>query len=298
MPTIERPALHHAQNFLHSSALVRRLIARSSLTPDDAVLEIGPGRGIITHALAVRCRRVHAVERDARLAAALRLRFAANDHVTIHTGDFLRCSLPDGPYKVFANIPFFATAAIVSKLTSGISPPDDTYLVMQREAALRYLGVPTETLVALLLKPWFEPAIMHRFDRHDFAPAPSVETVLLRLRKRVPPLLAATDAQAYRDLVISCFTAWRPTLYDALRPLCGARRCDDLWRHLRLACAVTPSDLDFERWLALFHRFADTGDAALWLRMSGAEQRLRHQQAGVRKVHRTCVAARHGARAR
>jgi len=100
---------------------------------------------------------------------------------------------------------------------------DDTFLVVQREAAERHCGVPSETLAGLLLKPWFAPSIVHRFHRDDFTPKPSVEVVMLRLRKRGPPLVASEDAQAYRDLVVSGFTAWRPTIGDALAQPFGQR---------------------------------------------------------------------------
>jgi 23S rRNA (adenine-N6)-dimethyltransferase len=286
------PHISYSQNVLRSRSLAEGLIACSSITPNDVVLEIGPGGGIITAALAARCRRVLAVERDPRLASSLRDRFGGDPRVTIHAGDFLRFPLPAGPYKVFANIPFFATAAIVAKLTSGVSPPDDSYLVVQREAAARYLGEPVETLVALLLKPRFEPTVEHRFDRRDFAPVPGVETVLLRLRKRAPSLLTSSEEDAYRDLVAHAFTVWRPTLYDALRPLCGARRCEYLWRTLRLPRAVTPARLSFEQWLAIFRQLASADIVALWRTVAGAEHRLRLQQANLQKIHRTRSPAR------
>lgn len=284
---VVHPRIAYSQNFLRSRSLVERLLARSSITADDVVLEIGPGRGIITAALAARCRHVLAVERDQRLAAALRQRFKGDPRVAIHARDFVCYPLPAGPYKVFANIPFFATAAIVAKLTSGISPPDDAYLVVQREAARRYLGAPRETLVSLLLKPWFDATIMHHFDRRDFAPVPGVEAVLLRLRRRGSPLLAPCEAQRYRDLVISCFTTWRPTLYEGLCPLCGAHRCEAIWRQLRLSRAATPTSLSSGQWLEIFRRLAGADAAPLWPRVAGAEQRLREQQAGLRKINRT-----------
>jgi len=74
--TQERRSVRYSQNFLHDRRLVGRLLARSSIGPDDVVYEIGPGRGIITEALAARCRRVVAVEKDPLLAARLQRRFA------------------------------------------------------------------------------------------------------------------------------------------------------------------------------------------------------------------------------
>jgi 23S rRNA (adenine-N6)-dimethyltransferase len=189
----------HTQNFLRDPALARALVDRAGLRSTDLVYEIGAGTGTITAALADRCRAVIANEIDGPLCGALRSRFAGRPNVEVHCGDFIGEALPSEPYKVFANPPFDITSEIIGKLVSAEHSPDDTFLVVQREAAARYRGVPDETLVGLLLKPFFAASVVHRFRRDDFVPAPSVEVVMLRLRKRGPPLVAPDDARAYRD---------------------------------------------------------------------------------------------------
>src|SRR5260221_10337250 len=94
--------------------------------------KIGPGKGIITKCFARRCKQVVAIENDPQLVAALRRRCANTPNLTIHEGDFLQFRLPNVHYKVFANIPFNISAAIVTKLTTSACPPDDTYLVVQK----------------------------------------------------------------------------------------------------------------------------------------------------------------------
>ena len=69
--------------------------------------------------------------------------------------------MPRKPYKVFANIPFNITTAIVIRLTMAQYPPEDAYLAMQKEAAEKFLGKPHESLYAVLLKPWFEVEMVH-----------------------------------------------------------------------------------------------------------------------------------------
>src|SRR5215213_7675673 len=184
MAQLRHHRIAYAQNFLCSPELVERLLDRSGIGPDDLVIEIGPGRGVITERLAARCRQVLAVEQDPDLAEELRVQFAHAPNVALFAGDFLGFPLPLTTYKVFANIPFNITAAIFGKLTSGNSPPVDAYLTVQREAADRFLGIPRQTLVAVLLQPWFQPTVVHRFLPVDFAPRPGVEVVLLRLRRR------------------------------------------------------------------------------------------------------------------
>ena len=140
MSASNRQRVLYSQNFLKDPNLVALLLDQSSLESDDVVYEIGPGKGLITRQLALRYRQVIAIERDPHLSAWLQREFASWSNVTIHYGDFLFYNLPRQPYKVFANIPFNITAAIVAQLTAAQRPPEDAYLCMQKEAAEMFLG--------------------------------------------------------------------------------------------------------------------------------------------------------------
>lgn len=281
MATDLRRSVIYSQNFLRSRRLVARLVDQSSIRSDDLVLEIGPGRGIITRELALRCRELWAIEKDPLLARFLEQQFAACPNVRIQQADFLAAPLPREPYKIFASIPFNRTAAILARLTSPLRAPQDAYLIVQREAAARCTGVPVESLYSALLKPWFEPSLLHRFQRSDFVPAPSVEVVMLRLHKRGPPLVAASKAQAYRDFVTHGFTAWQPSLRAAFAGSFNRSRFLSMAHDLRIDPDLRPSQICFEQWLALFERLHAAGCIAASCRFAGAERRWR----GSRLVH-------------
>ena len=285
MPRRSGPARWHTQNFLRDPGLARMLVDRAGLNDADLVYEIGADTGTITVALADRCRAVIANEIDRRLCDALRMRFAAQPRVEVRCGDFLAQPLPPAPYKVFANPPFDITSDLIAKLVGSANPPEDIFLVMQREAAARYRGVPNETLISLLLKPFFAPAVIHRFHRDDFVPVPSVEVVMLRLRKRAPPLVALEDAQAYRDLVVSGFTAWKPTIGDALAASFGRRAARRLLATSAVDATLRPAQVPFDAWLRIFAEFVRMPQP-LRDRIGGAEARLRRQQSHLRKQHR------------
>jgi 23S rRNA (adenine-N6)-dimethyltransferase len=270
--------LRHTQNFLKSRRLVEDLLRRSSIGPADLVYEIGPGRGRITACLVARCRQVVAVEADPRLIALLRGRFAREPRVAFHAADCRQFPLPTEPYKVFASIPFDITAAIIARLTGGPRTPEDLYLIVQREAAERFLGSPRETLSSVLLKPWFEPTIVHQFARDDFDPAPRVDVVMLRLRKRGPPLIAPWETIPYRDFVVTGFTGSRPTA-SGLRLGPFGKLPPRQLRALGIAAAHGPSAIPFEQWLALFAHYRQTGAQQAWAAITGSERRLREQQA-------------------
>ncbi|HZU77177.1 MAG TPA: rRNA adenine N-6-methyltransferase family protein, partial [Dehalococcoidia bacterium] len=191
------------------------------------------------------------------------------------------------PYKVFASIPFNRTAAIVRALTDAPVPPEDQYLVVQREAAERFSGRPATTLPAVLLHPWFEIGITHRFQRTDFTPVPGVDVVLLRLAKRGPPLVAGARMALYRDFVTAVFTAWQPTVADALRRLGGAAWAERVAATAEVAVCAPPSRLPPADWLSLFEAFARLADVRAQHRVTGAWARLEGQHRRLKKRHRT-----------
>jgi 23S rRNA (adenine-N6)-dimethyltransferase len=281
---------HHriafSQNFLRSPQLIDRLLDRSGVCADDLVIEVGPGRGVITERLAARCRQVLAVEQDPILVEELSARFAGTCNVALFAGDFLSFPLPLTAYKVFANIPFNITAAIVGKLTSGTSPPIDAYLAVQREAADRFLGIPRQTLFAVLIQPWFEPTVVHHFRPTDFVPRPGVEVALLRLQRRSEPLVAPGDAALFEDFTTYVFTAWQPTVREALARILPRQTIADIERAVGVSLDRSPSAIPFTSWVSLTGIFSSVAGARRSA-VQGARERLEQQQGHLQKVHRT-----------
>jgi hypothetical protein len=109
---------------------------------------------------------------------------------------------------------------------------------------------------------------------------------MLRLRKRGPPLVAPEHAQSYRDLVVSGFTAWRPTIGDAFAASLGRRAARRLLGTSPLDPALQPAQVPFDAWLRLHAAFIRM-PGALRDRVGGAEARLRAQQAHLRREHRS-----------
>lgn len=284
-----RPSIFYSQNYLKDPRLVSTLLGKSSISRDDIVYEIGPGKGIITGQLARYCKHVVAIEKDPRLIALLLQKFAHEPGVTIREGDFLQYHLPRRPYKVFANIPFNITSAIVTKLTTTERPPEDAYLTMQKEAACMYLGKPNEILRSVLLKPWFEVEIVHRFRRRDFVPEPRAEVVMLRLHKRGPPLVSHKNRQLFRDFVVYSFTTWKPTLEQILKGVFSRGQLKYIKKILGINTGATPTALSFEQWLKLFEFFLEEGNRQAMCTIAGSEKQLNRRQKQLHKIHRTRI---------
>lgn len=250
-----RPEL--SQHFLRRSGLASQLVRQIALAADDLVVEVGPGRGMLTAALLDTGARVLAVEADPALAALVRERFGRA--VEVVEGDFRRFVIPEGA-RVVANLPFAITSDAVRQITT--SGARDAHLIVQREAAERFAGAPhaPETLMSLLLKPWWHVEVLRPLRRVDFDPPPSVDCAFLWLARRDPPLVR--DAESYHAFVRRSFGRAR-TMREALRASFTRPQAERLARDLRLPLDAPPSAATFEQWLALFRASTHLAEAAL-----------------------------------
>jgi 23S rRNA (adenine-N6)-dimethyltransferase len=244
-----------SQNFLRSSKLVRSLLDTSSISSADIVYEIGPGRGIITAQLAQIARKVVAIEKDPNLARQLCMRFQDVDNVKIIDRDFLRYHIPDREYKIFANIPYNITACVVRKILYTLPVPVEAYLVMQKEAAEKFSGSPSETQFSVLVKPLFDIQITRVLRRTDFEPVPNVDSMLLHIKKRPSALVSKEDTFLYRSFVRYGFGTWKNSLKLIFKPIFTYQQWKHLSKDLNFPVNAVPSELTFEQWLGLFECF-------------------------------------------
>ncbi len=189
------------QNFLRSPKLALFLIGHSNIKKRDLVIDIGAGSGVITSALAKRCRKVIAVEKDTETAKRLRENLARQNitNVEVFEGDFREMKLPDEPYKVFANPPFSLSAEVFYKLLSlenldgkickkeGEAPrrPEAIYLILQKQLALKLIITERHYTSQLgrLLTEDYATKIRLPLKPTDFTPPPKVPTVLFEAKK-------------------------------------------------------------------------------------------------------------------
>ncbi len=284
-----RNSIKYSQNFLRDIQLVQRLVEKSSIGSNDLVIDIGSGRGIITEILSSRCRKVIAFEADFSLVEKLKQKFSDNSKIQIQAGDFLASRLPSEPYKIFSNIPFNKTADIIRKLLNTPNSPSDSYLIVQKESALKYTGSPLskETLFSVTIKPWFELTVEHNFQRTDFDPRPNIEIVLLRIRKRETPLISENQAKYYKDFVSYAFNRSNPNLKRGLRDVFTSTQFSRITQTLHANESVTPTQLSFDQWLNLFQSFLTLVDNNKKMVVAGSVAKLEKEQLGLEKVHRT-----------
>ncbi len=200
--------------------------------------DIGAGSGIISAALAGRCKQVIAIEYDTRLIATLRENLSRYDNTAIVQTDILTYNFPTTPYKIFANIPFHLSSPIVRKLTERDNPPKSIYLIVQKQFAQKLLMDTTSFTgqIGAAITPLFSTRIRYKLQHTDFSPPPAVDTVLLEIKLRDEPLITSARMPAYREFIEQCFSRQK---YFA-----------------ELGQTKRPSELRTEDWIALFDSHA------------------------------------------
>jgi len=218
------PRKRDGQHLLVDPNTVRRIITAAGLAPGDVVLEVGPGIGSLTLALAGAVDRVVAVEIDAGFVTALAEVLADLPGVEVVHGDALAVDLvalvDGGPARLVANLPYnVATPIVVEALASGAFT--DAFVMVQREVGERWAAVPgdaTYSGVSAKLGVLADVSIELHIPRAVFLPVPNVDSVMVRLVRR--PDAPAPDHYARIATVIdAAFAQRRKTLRNTLRAL-------------------------------------------------------------------------------
>lgn len=221
------------QNFLVDANILGHIVDAASLGADDVVLEIGPGIGSLTQALAGRAGRVIAIEIDRELVQVLRELFSETPHVQIVEGDALKTDfsalVPAGtPIKVVANLPYYITSPLIFHLLEQEVPLEVAVLMVQAEVADRLAAAPGSKIYgSLSVAVQYQAAVdtVIRAPRTVFMPQPQVDSKVVRLRPR-PFTPAAKDEALFFSVVRGAFAQRRKTLRRALQPLARTHGID------------------------------------------------------------------------
>ena len=232
-----RPRKGLGQNFLVDPVHRGRIVVAAELTPEDVVLEIGPGPGVLTELLLQQAGRVVAVELDDRLIPFLRERFAASPHLAIVHGDILKLDVtalmsgvvPEGPlaassgYKVVANLPYYITGAVIPHVLEATQPPILTVVTVQREVAERMVARPPDmSMLALGVQFYCQAQIVDRIPAGAFYPAPKVDSAVVRMRRRTEPSVAGVTGEHFFRVARAGFGQRRKQLRNSLAAGLGA----------------------------------------------------------------------------
>lgn len=249
------------QNFLIDPNAQRRIVDALDPSPDDEVMEIGPGQGALTRHLAERAGRLTLVELDDELARRLAEEFAGNDRVRLIHRDVLRVPLEevtDDParLKVIGNIPYNITTPILFGLLERRPRPREIVLMVQKEVADRILADPgnkTYGALAVGVRAVADAERVMNVGRKSFRPMPDVESSVIRIIPHDPPRVPPEDERALRHLTRAAFGQRRKQFQRILRDAYGlsAEEVGALGRELGMDLQARPESFSPERFVDL-----------------------------------------------
>jgi len=225
-----RPQKRWGQHFLCDSAVARRIVDAARLGASATALEIGPGLGALTDALAARARRLYLVEIDRGLAARLEAHYAAQPHVRVLVGDVLALPLdsliPGGDITVVANLPYNVSTPVLFRLLALRARVRRAVLMLQREVAERVVapaGANARGVLSVMVQTWAAARVAFGVSRRSFLPRPRVDSAVVVLDIGTAPRVPLADVAFYQAVVRAAFGQRRKMLRNAVRTLAAAR---------------------------------------------------------------------------
>lgn len=243
------------QHWLTDRSILGAIADAAEVTEQDTVLEIGPGLGTLTSELLRRAGAVVAVELDGELAKKLPGQFPGTN-LTVVNQDILTYDLEQLPanYVVVANVPYYITAKIVQYLLNAENTPKTIVLLVQKEVAERLAAKAGDmSILALSAQAYAEVSLDIRVPAIFFTPPPKVESQVVVMKRRLEPLITATEERAFFRLVKAGFSAKRKKLRSSLSA--GLNRSkdeiDQLLRSVDIDSNRRAEDLSIEEWKKL-----------------------------------------------
>lgn len=243
------------QHWLRDRDVLAGIADEAGITPEDTVLEIGPGLGTLTSELLRRAQKVVAVELDGDLARKLPGQFPGTSLEVINQ-DILTFDLRTLPekYVVVANVPYYITSKIVQLLTTAVNKPRTIVLLIQKEVAERMAAGPGDmSILAVSSQVYAEVHLGDVVPAELFTPPPKVDSQVVILEMRDMPLIAPENEKIFFRVVKAGFSAKRKKLRSSIASGLHLSKPDA--EKLLLEAGISPEDraedLSLDDWLRL-----------------------------------------------
>ena len=246
------------QHWLTDHESLQAMVVAAAVTPDDIVLEIGPGLGTLTELLVHEAKEVVAVEFDANLAEELPSR-VAEDNLQVVQQDILSfdfSQLPPG-YKVVANIPYYLTSNLIRVLSESDNPPAVVALLVQKEVAERIAAKPGKmSILGVTAQYYWDVTLGREVPAELFTPPPKVDSQIVTMKWK-EGILLHIDTKLYFALVKAGFSQKRKTLENSLSG--GLRMARDQAHQLLSEAQISPTAraqmLSLDDWYRLYEAY-------------------------------------------
>lgn len=256
------------QNFLTNENILNKIIADASLTPEDTVLEIGPGAGTLTRLMANRVKKLVAIEIDWSLIPILEETLKDHPNVKVIHADILKLDLDalykeelSEGFKLVANLPYYITTPIIMRLLESNLPYESLTVLVQREVAQRMSAAPGNKDYGALtcaVQYYTVPILQTRISPGHFYPSPKVESQVITLKKRPQPPVSVADEEIFFKVIHAAFAMRRKTLANNLIKAFNLSRekAEQLLADCSLEVNIRGEQLDLARFAQLANRLA------------------------------------------
>lgn len=215
------------QNFLVDESVLMDIVNSADITKEDLIIEIGPGVGTLTKELLNRAKKVCAIELDSRLIPILETEFSSFDNFTLINKDALKIDFnevigEENSVKIVANLPYYVTTPIVSKLLKEEYKFKSLTIMIQKEVAERMAANPNTKeygALSILTQYYCNTEIVRRVSPNSFIPRPKVESIVIKLERLEKPSVQVEDEKMFFNLVRAAFNMRRKTLWNATKNL-------------------------------------------------------------------------------
>ena len=214
------------QNFLADKGVIDSIIEASDIGPEDLVIEIGPGLGVLTQREAQLAKKVYAIELDRDLIPILKDVLGIYDNVEIIHGDILKTdvrALIEGSgcerARIIGNLPYYITTPIIMDLLENRVGAESITIMLQKEVAERITASPGSRIYGALsvaVQYYAEVVTVAQASKEMFVPPPKVDSTVLRLDIRKEPAVKVEDESLFFKVVKAGFGQRRKTLLNAL----------------------------------------------------------------------------------
>lgn len=258
-----RPRKRFSQSFLTDQGIADAIVRAAELTPDDTVLEIGPGMGVLTRRLIPAAGRVVAVELDRDLAGRLAQTLSAPNLEVIAADalSFDPSTLGAAHYKLVANLPFHLTSPLLMRYLHDVQRPDLAIVMVQREVAER-IAAPAGSLsyLAIAVQCVCSVKVVRQVPASAFYPRPKITSTVLELTALEQPLVPRESTTDLLKFVRAGFTQPRKRLANSLAQGLQVPKStvEQLLDAHDLPETIRPHELPMETWRSLAMAWAET----------------------------------------
>lgn len=241
------------QHFLKSEKALKEIVEASEVSPEDTILEVGPGQGALTdHLVEARPKRLILIEKDDELVPYLKEKYAEYAFVEVYQGDVLvknEVQITE-PYKVVANIPYYISTPIMKHfLLKAENVPVLMTLLVQKEFAEKAMALaPKATPLSNMVRLVSEPKKVCDVPKGAFTPPPKVDSAVLCLRN----IVRTKDVSKIVKLIEVCFQKGRKKLSNSIdKNMINMNNTPEKMERIQVLLQKRPEELSTEDWRLL-----------------------------------------------